>query len=349
MKKVVVIGGGFAGALAAKKLQNRFNVTLIDMKNYFEFTPGILRTIVEPEHAKKIEVIHKDYLGKAEIIVGEVTEVSGKSVTVKTKTGKKKNVGFNYLLISSGSGYNPPIKEKNLVLSSRKDMLQKSYDKVCKAKNILIIGGGIVGTEFAAEIATHYKNKNLTIVHSGSKLMERQNEKARKYAEDFLKKRGVKIIFNEEVIKKIGKNYITDKGTKIRTDLAFLCTGIQPNFEFMKKKFSGILNEKNYIKVNSFLQLQDHKNIFAAGDITAIPEEKLAQNAEKQGKIATENIMRLELEKPLKEYRPKPRIMVISLGKWDGILTYKNMALTGIVPGILKTLIEWRTMLRYKF
>ena len=349
MKKVVVIGGGFAGALAARKLENEnFSVTLIDTKDHFEFTPGILRAIVEPGHIKEIQVLHRHYLKKTKIILGEVIDVSDKNVLVKI-SGKKKHVRFDYLVISSGSGYDPPIKEKNLVISSRTDILKKSYEKILVAKNILIIGGGIVGTELAAEIATHYKNKNVTIVHSEPYLMERQNEKTRKYAENFLKKRGVKIVFNENAKKIGGRNYVTDKGTKIRTDLAFLCTGIRPNFEFMKRNFPYILDEKNHVKVNSFLQIEGHGNIFAAGDITAIHEEKLAQNAEKQGRIVARNIINLEKGRNLKEYELNPRVMAISLGKWDGILAYKNMAVTGIIPGILKTLIEFRTMFRYKF
>ena len=38
-KNVVIIGGGFAGTLCARELEHYFNVTLIDRKEYFEFTP----------------------------------------------------------------------------------------------------------------------------------------------------------------------------------------------------------------------------------------------------------------------------------------------------------------------
>ena len=340
MKKVVIIGGGFAGTLVAQKLQNgNFKVTLIDTTDYFEFTPGILRAIVEPGYIKKIQVLHKDYLKRTNVILGRAKEVSKKYVLVHTKNGEKR-ILFDYLVIASGSDYSSPIKEKNLVVSSRINNVKKSYGKILGAKNILIIGGGVVGVELAAEIATHYQNKNITLVHSKPYLMERQNEKTRKYAEDFLRERGVKIILNENAAKREGRNYVTDKGTKIRTDLAFLCTGITPNFEFMKKNFPSYLNEKNQIKVNSFLQLEGHENIFSAGDIAAIPEEKLAQNAEKQGSIVAKNIINLGRGRNLEEYKSNPRVMVISLGKWDGILTYKNMAVTGIIPGVLKTLIK---------
>src|SRR3989338_1455974 len=100
MKKVVVIGGGFAGSLIARKLQKDFEVTLIDTKPYFEFTPGILRTIVEPEHYKSIQVGHKDYL-KAKIIVGHVKKIEEDFVHVD---GKK--LPYDYLAICSGSRYN---------------------------------------------------------------------------------------------------------------------------------------------------------------------------------------------------------------------------------------------------
>ena len=48
------------------------------------------------------------------------------------------------------------------------------------------------------------------------------------------------------------------------------------------------------------------------------------------------------------KYKSTPRIMVISLGKYKGIITRKNFILKGLIPGILKTLIEKRTMRRYK-
>ena len=52
VKRVVVVGGGFAGSNVVCGLEKdeRFSVTLIDTKDYFEFTPGVLRVLVEPEH-----------------------------------------------------------------------------------------------------------------------------------------------------------------------------------------------------------------------------------------------------------------------------------------------------------
>src|SRR3989338_11245284 len=114
MKRVVVIGGGFAGTCIASRLQKYFAVTLIDSKSYFEFTPSILRTILEPDHWNKIKVLHKSYLPHTRFILGVVSRVNKEHVQV----GKEK-IPFDYLVICSGSGYNAPIKEQHVVLPIR--------------------------------------------------------------------------------------------------------------------------------------------------------------------------------------------------------------------------------------
>ena len=60
------------------------------------------------------------------------------------------------------------------------------------------------------------------------------------------------------------------------------------------------------------------------------------------------NILNIEKGKALEKYLSKPRVMVISLGKWHGISVYKNFVLTGQIPGILKGLIELKEMTKYR-
>jgi len=345
MKKVVIIGGGFTGTQCAMILQKNknFDVTLIDNKPYFEFTPGILRTILEPEHEKKIQAVHKNYLKKSKVINGDVTEISNKQVRIK-----KEAYEFDYLVITSGSSYDSPIKEEGLIPATRAKELAMYHGNLERAKKVLIIGGGLVGVELAGEICTHYKNKDLIICHSREELIGRNNPKARKYAEKFLKKHGVKIIFGERGKKKDKNVIITDKGTKIRADMMFMCIGIKSNYEFMKKNFSKVLNERNQIKVNDYLQVEGQKNIFAGGDISGIKEEKTAQTAERHGDFIIENILNLESKRDLKKYSSKKRPMLISLGKKDAILDNGNFVMTGFVPAFLKWFVEWKTMKKYR-
>mgnify|MGYP001571337826 FL=1 len=219
---------------------------------------------------------------------------------------------------------------------------------MCKAKDVFIIGGGLVGVELAAEICTRYNDKTITIIHSKEKLIERNHKKAIKYSENFLRRKGVKIIYGERAKQKEENFFLTDKGSKFRADMAFLCTGITPNYDFMKTNFAHCLNKKNQIKVNEHLQLIRERNIFAAGDITDRTEEKTAQNAERQAKIVVKNLIALENNEELVEYHSKRTPLVISLGKYNGILDLGNFVFTGIIPAFLKSFIEWKEMHKLK-
>lgn len=341
MKKIVIIGGGFAGSLTAKKLENHFEVTLIDTKDYFEFTPGILRTLVKPEHIKKIQVVHSHYLHQATLVREEVKLITNNEV----KTDHHSYF-YDYLVIASGSKYSTPIKDKNLVITTRAHELRSYFLKLKKSKQVLIIGGGLVGVELASEIVAIYPEKEIILVHTKSELIDRNPKKARDYAKKFLENKGVKIVLNQTVYFKNDK--YTTKTIGFKPDIAFLCTGIMPNYEHLSPSCSASLDEKKSLCVNQYLQVNNYQNIFAAGDINSVQEEKTAQAAEKQARVVAENIFRLEHRKNLKEYIPQKKPMVISLGQWVGIFIYKNFVLTGLIPGLLKSVIEWKAMIKYR-
>ena len=344
MKKLVIIGGGFAGAKIAKALESEFNVTLIDSKDYFEFTPSILRAIVKTKHLKKIQILHKYYLKKSKIIKGCVKEINKDKVILENNSQLK----FDYLVICSGSNYNSPFKEQNIVIAARGNHLKNYHSKLEKSKDITIIGGGLVGIELAWEIVWKYPSKKVTIIQSRKTILSRNHQKTINHAKKYLEKKRVKIIYNEKAITQNKSLILTDKGTKIKSDLVFLCTGISPNSEFLNHKFKKNLDNRKHIKVNSNLQLENYPNIFVAGDVNNIPEEKTAQSAEKQAEIVIENIKNLELKKELIQYIPKEKPMVISLGKYNGIFEYKKIVLTGIIPAFLKWFVEKKTITRYK-
>jgi len=343
MKRVVIIGGGFAGSIVAKSLQDEFEVILFDTKEYFEFTPGILRSIVEIEHFGKVQIMYKEYLKKTKIITEEVRNVDGKYVYY---SGKK--IMYDYLVICSGSSYKAPIKEQDVVFATRAKNLIDAHNKLLKAKDIVIIGGGLVGVELASEIVCKYNDKKVSLIHSGESLIERNDKKSIFYVSDFLEKRKIDIILGERVISGDNKEVRTDKGNKIRCDLVFSCTGIKANSDFMKSKMNDKLDENGFIRVNENIQVKGFKNVFSCGDVNNCNVEKTAQNAEHQAKIVVENIINIESGRKLKKYVEKNTPIVISLGKWDGIFEYNWLVFSGKVPAFLKWVIEKREMLKLR-
>jgi len=345
-KRVVVVGGGFSGTICAQSLEDYFHVTLIDNKDYFEFTPSVLRTIVEPHHVRKLQVLHTHFLRSSTVIQKEVLRVETDHIVLDDR-----NVHFDYLIINTGSTYQPPFKESRLIGSARGNTLRESYTSIRKAKKILVIGGGLVGVEMAAEIVSHFQGKEVTLINSQSTVISRFPKKAVRYVEDFLKSRGVNIICNERVVGHKNQVFVTDLGRDLQADLAFLCTGIQANSGFMRDNFSDCITPAGYIRTNDFLQLQGdvvYPNIFVAGDVADVKEEKLAQTAEKMAAVVANNIICMERgRKPSKYLSPPYRPVLISLGKYHGVFVLGNFAFTGPLPALLKEAVEWKTLMRY--
>ncbi|MBM3232020.1 hypothetical protein FJZ21_01420 [Candidatus Pacearchaeota archaeon] len=342
MKRVVVIGGGFAGARVAKKLNGKCNLTLIDTEDYFEYAPGILRVLVEPEHYKKLHAKHKGYLPDSKVVVGHVKKIDKKNILL---VGGKK-VPYDYLVIASGSNYNTPIKEQDTFFATRVKHLLEANKKIQNSNKIAIVGAGLVGIELAAEIATHYNDKKVTVISSGSKILERNSSKAGNYARKFLENRGVEIIFNERIIDKDKNNLKGQSGKEYPYDIVFFTVGVKPNIQFMQGDFSKFAPKG--IEVNEYLQIPGMENIFVAGDVSNIVEEKTAQTAEKHGDVVANNVLALINGNSMKKYISKKRLMVISLGKRRGVIEHKGFVITGWIPAILKGFIEKMVMSSFR-
>ena len=133
-KKVVVVGGGFAGRRAYQLLASDFDTQLVDAKGYYEYTPANLRCLVEPEHASETvqghpagtlvdtvtDVLHNGEratccsLCKLCFAVGGNSQVcmaadviSG-SGALQLLSGKR--LSFDFCVLCLGSDYAPPIK-----------------------------------------------------------------------------------------------------------------------------------------------------------------------------------------------------------------------------------------------
>ncbi len=345
--KVVILGGGFCGALVAKLLDKRKNteVVLIDKKDYFEYTPSIHKVIFNSSYFKKISVPFSHFLKNTRVVTGKLKQVTPEFVEVD-----EEKITFDYLIISSGIDY--PVflenKENVCVLKSGIEAAQMGA-KIISQEHILIIGGGLIGTEIAGELVSKTKGKRLVIVHSHDRLLERNPIKASNYAQKFLEKNGAQIIFGERVVDHKGNTFITDKSRNIDAESAFWCAGIKCNPWFMQGFSNSIFTERKALKVNEFLQLEGYQNIFVGGDINSVQEEKTAQNAKRHAHLIIKNLDRLKSNQSLIAHKPRSAPLVISLGDWTGIMTLPNgWVITGIVPGILKCLIEWWVLRTYK-
>jgi len=340
-------------------LQHDFDVTLIDAKEYYEFTPSRLRTLSEPWHIFKVKLLYETLLTKTRVVTERVQYITEDEVVTEHNSVYK----YHYLIVTTGSRYKetalPPISgnsdslpRNNLrakIISARAPNFELYHSLIEESSKILIVGGGTVGVELAGEIAEFFDGKQVTLVHSQTQVMNRSPEKAAKHAERFCKLNNINMVVGERIVEQTGLYFKSDLGNIYEADVAFICTGNIPNSELFKPAFTESLNRYGFVKVNKSLQLLGFNNIFVAGDITDIPEEeeKLCQTAFEEIKVVIKNIKNFEQGKNLVEYSPAPCPMLISLGKYDGILTYRSWAFTGFIPAVMKEFVEWKEMVYY--
>lgn len=345
--KVVIIGGGFCGARAARLLEQNtdWEITLIDKKTYFEFTPSIHKVIFDAGYHKKIISPFRRFLRRTRIVNDILTAVTPNEVILENET-----LQFDYLLIASGIDYPIFLENKENVFTLKNGVeAAKIGEKVVSSPKVLIIGGGLVGVEIAGELLTKTNSKELIIVHPNDRLLERNPEKASIYARKFLENHGAKIIFGEKVVKHEGNKFITDKGREIEADVGLWCAGIKCNPWFMKGFPEDVFSERRALNVNDFLQLKGFDNIFVGGDINSVKEEKTAQNAERHAALIVNNMILKSNSRSLIAHKPRSAPLVISLGDKFGIMTLPNgWVVNGRFPGWLKHVIEWKALKPYR-
>jgi len=313
---IVVIGGGPAGVISA--VTARYNYPdkkiLVIRKTREPVIPcGIpymFTTLEKPEYNRADETPLKK--NKIDLKCDEVTEIDRGRKTVKTKDGME--ILYEKLIIATGSRpFCPPIKgcEKMGIYTIEKEFahLKNLREDFLKAKNIVIIGGGFIGIEFADEFSR--SDKNVSIIEKNPYLLFHSFDKEfSDLATEILVKKGVRIFTESKAEEFLGEERVRavklSNGKEIPADLVVIGIGARPNFELAEK--SGIkIGEKGGILVDEYMRTND-LDIFAAGDCT---EDKdfftrkrtdvmLASTAVSEARVAGSSLYSLMLVKESK-------------------------------------------------
>ncbi|GAQ78853.1 hypothetical protein KFL_000200050 [Klebsormidium nitens] len=334
--RVVIIGGGLGGAAAAKKLESTYDVTLIDEKEFFEYLIGSVRFFVDENAITQGTFLHSEYLKRTKLVVGRAETVA--PTHVETDSGER--IPFDFLIVSSGSSFAGTPK----TLEEKRQWYREQYEGIKAADSVLIAGGGPTGVEIAAEIITSYPDKKLTLVHAGERLVPFMNEKASAKAKDFLVKRGATVLLNDKVnlSNTSTREFRTTSGYAITADYTLAATRARFDSAFMRAHFATALNAEGRVKVEPSLLVEGTRNIFAIGDVTALPEAKQGYYLTAHIATVAANLQTLAKNAAatrLKSYKAQTTtaVALVSLGRKDGIMQTPLLTFSGWVPASLKS------------
>ncbi|MBU4457553.1 MAG: dihydrolipoyl dehydrogenase, partial [Candidatus Omnitrophica bacterium] len=159
-------------------------------------------------------------------------------------------------------------------------------------KSIIIVGGGVIGCEFASIFRTF--GSEVTIVEMMEHLLPTEDEEISKKIEQIFKKKGIRA-FTGAKAEKIEKKSSTvfasiSNGEVLQGEKAMICVGRAPNAAGLGIEEAGIIrDDKGWIRVDKGNGLRfrtNVKNIYAAGDV--IGGVLLANVASREGICAVE-------------------------------------------------------------
>lgn len=338
MVKVVIIGANYAGGKVATDLGGKpgVEVTVVDKRPFWE---NSLATPLAIAHEPAIDAIikpHSKHFDGAKFIVGEATGITADGVTVNGET-----LSYDYLVVSTGASY-PLFKDHTAVTEeARKGELKAKYDEIKAAKQVLVLGAGIVGVETAGEIKYRFPEKTVTLVASSAgPLPGVANEATAKKIANTMVKMGINSHYNDRVEGDVkpGDSVTTKNGVELgQVDSVVRCVGgWKVNSDWLKGSvLADALDEHGGVKVSKTLQVVGHANVFAAGDIAtpedgAPPTRSAAVAMDQAGHIA-KSILALSKNKDHKVVEFKgPAMAAFTIGKKHGFLVKPDSG--GTIP-----------------
>ena len=367
--EVVIVGASFGGLACERHLSGRadINMTLVDLKDFFEYTPGILRCFVEPAYLSELTCsLACRPSARTSVVCAELCSVADDHVVVRDNAigdgpHATRKIPFDYLVLATGSTYAAPVKPRAAepTLVQRRETWEAAHHHLTVASTVIIVGAGAVGVELAGEILTAFPDKHVTFVDRNSAVLPGFERSSADHALRWLKKRNVTFRLGTAFQAVHAAGVTLQNGEELTADAVYLCVGVFPNTAFLAETpLKSHFGFRNALLVNEHLQLDGKSNVYAIGDamMHSSKELKLGHTAELNGALAAHNIER-QVEaaaarkgdaKPLLTYPEgvvhnsvSPKIYCVSLGAYDATLGFNGLVINGFVAALMKWMLEW--------
>ncbi len=380
-KKILIVGGGFGGFTTAKKLteliKDREDIGILVMArtNFFTFWPMVASIVSNDTEAQNVA----QPLRRALITSGasfrraELKEVDHDSKVVKAGGRPDGELRFPYdqLVIALGGEPNffgiPGVEEHSLTMRGVNDAERirnrviERFEEVTLMGDIpeskltfVVIGGGATGVETASELYTlvhevlapDYPNIDphrvrIFLLEALDHILPELDPALRRAARSRLANQRIEVR-TEALAEEITADRVKLKdGDEIMTENVIWTAGNRPNAAIYDLGLP--IDEKNGIKVDEYLQVEDHPGIWAIGDCAAIPDIREenggiippnAQAAVQEGKTVARNVLATLDGKELTAFEYKPHGQLVELGSDFAVNEVMGVRFTGRLASI---------------
>lgn len=308
-KKIVIIGGGFAGINLAKRLKRTsYRITLVDRNNYTFFPPLLYQVATGFLQTSNISYpFRKMFRGQNNLHfkLGEVAEIDIAQNRILLSGGP---VTYDYLVLATGTETNyfgmKNVQEKSIPMKTINDALEmKNYllkqlelaatlkhddERLKKLLTIVVAGGGPTGVEISGMLAEMKSNiiekdypelrsklsrLQIYLIDGLSQLLSPMSTNAQENTYSALTEMGVNIILNARVQDYVDDCIVLSNGDVLYTENLIWAAGVT------SQRFKGLpapcYGRGNRLITDAFNKIKGLENVYAIGD-TCIQQHEAA-------------------------------------------------------------------------
>lgn len=366
MKRILIVGGGFAGLNAAKSLGRNpdVQVTLIDRRNHHLFQPLLYQVatagLSPADIAAPIRNILSSYKN-VKVLLGEVQSVDFDGNTVETDIGP---LPYDYLLLACGASHSyfgrddweanaPGLKTIEHATEIRRRILtayeiaERTDDDAERKKQLtfVVVGGGPTGVEMAGAIgemsrftlardfrSINAKSTRIFLMEAGPRILAAFPEELSARATRDLEKLGVQV-WTESLVSQVDSDGVTVGDERIQSATVLWAAGVQASS--LGPKLGVETDRQGRVIVLPDLSVQGHDNVFVAGDQAHFETGAgevlpgLAPVASQQGKHFARVIKADVAGKPRPEFKYLDKGIMATVGRNKAVMKSGKIQMGG--------------------
>lgn len=378
--RIVIVGGGFAGAFAARELRRHagFEVSLdlIDPKNYMVFQPLLPEVAGGAVNALDTVTPLRQMVMGGSLRIGMARSVdfaTRRVEVVEAAGGAVVRVPYDYLVLAPGLGIDlsafPGLAEhafpfksaldahalRNHVISCLEQAsMTTDASERARLLTFVVAGGGLSGVEVMGEIHDLVRRSlrfypglgigdvRAELVEYGPRILTELADELADRAAGLLRARGIAIRTNTPV-REASARCITIGDTMVIPTATIVATIGNAPTAFAKGL--PLAKEKGRIAVHPDLQVHGHDTVWALGDAAMVPTghgpaPPTAQAAVRQAKLLARNILAVSDGKRPKSFSYRSKGTLASLGGRRGVADVRGFKLDGRTAWLLWRLVH---------
>ena len=368
---VVIVGAGFGGLQAARKLANApLHVILLDKRNYHLFQPLLYQIATAGISPGEIAHPVRGILGQQknfQFHLAEVQQFDLAGRQVKTNAG---SFAYDYLVIAVGAETNhfgiESVRRNALNMKDLDDAIDIRNKVLCSFEladqepssairrellTFVVVGGGPTGVETAGALselirlvlvkdypALDLNEVRILLLEATDQILAGFPVHLREKAVKILEAKHVEVRCKTAVLDFDGQAVLLKDAEPIRARTMIWTAGVRAASLLDQ---SGLQQARQgRLVVGPTLQLKDHPEVFVIGDAAYLeadgqPLQMMATVAMQQGAYVAENIRRLVQSKPLENFRYQDPGALATIGRNQAIVRLGRLSFSGFIAWLI--------------